>query len=971
MKQRLPPQPSNTPHGSTPHGRTPHGRTPHNASHNASDNKSDNKSDNGSHNASGNASHNASNSKADNKTPHNSVGAAVPSPVSWVDPDGVLADVSTAIRFQGCSAVFIVGETGLGASTLLAQVSSEISPEMSVMPVHGSPALSGVPYGVLAPYLSAVSVEDVTSPVAVLRTIWAQIEQRSAHPGSMVLVIDDAHALDDASAALITELVHAGWAKVVAASKPYPGIPAPLLQLWHDGAAERFDLTPLTRPQGHELCVALLGGEVLSSTSWHFWTESAGNPLLLKVLVREAQRSSILVERHGVWLITGPPPQRSMELVDVVRLQLSRMSPGTREALNLVALAEPASQPLVEQLVGPLAIQELLDHRFIVATEEAQPVLRLRNPVYGEVLRRMVPAARSLQLRQRFIARMDVQTDNAEALLRMVTWSLDCGSAVPDPQLLRAAFLACKLFQNQLALRIASAIRDPDLQMMARAVTARAHYNNGHYDRAAALLERDFTAGNDLAQLMIGSLLWPATRAALGHPPERISQDADLLRTAGRQLAQRLPGDAAGILAATQERASLIELMMFSLTGDYSTMELVLPGVLGRLHRGEPVDAGSMLCNPSRVFALAIAAEQHCAMGRPVTGAQMAMDAIAEMQPRRDEVFFLPEFVVIRCLTAVLSAGEWATAQQLVDRYATSPALGLASFGGGTHVALGFIAIRQGKMSEALRILLPGLEALRISDPQQLFGLAAAMAFYAAASQGLAEEADRLSRDYASVQNVGMFLATVHAQGFFDAGQELLARDGTGISRLRRAADAAARSGAKLLELHALQLCLSLGDSSRLDRFCEVAAAVEGPWARGLAVYGAALRQGTGQSLFNAGSRLKEAQLVQLAVSAYAASLDHFQREKDWDGAAAARTGLATCHADLGLVLLADPTPAPKPVLTQREHAVILLAAEGLTDRQIADQLHISVRTVEGHLYRCYSKLGIGGRDELDSVANL
>ncbi|MCZ2402962.1 helix-turn-helix domain-containing protein [Paenarthrobacter sp. Z7-10] len=891
----------------------------------------------------------------------------MPTPDSWVDPGGILVDVSTAIMLQGCRAVFIVGDTGLGASTLLAQVSSEISPDMSVMPIHGSPALSGVPYGVLAPYLSAVSVEDITSPVAVLRTIWAQIEQRSVHPGSVVLVIDDAHALDDASATLIAELVHAGWAKVVASSKPHPGIPAPLLQLWHDGAAERFDLTPLTRPQGHELCVALLGGEVLSSTSWHFWTESAGNPLLLKVLVREAQRSVILVERHGVWLITGPPPQRSMELVDVVRLQLSRMSAASREALNLVALAEPASRSLVEQLVSVYAVQELLDHRFIAASAELRPTLRLQNPVYGEVLRRMVPAARSLQLRQRFIDRMDVQTDNAEALLRMVTWSLDCGSPVPDQQLLRAAFLACKLFQNQLALRIASAIREPDLQMMARAVTARSHFNSGHYDRAAALLEPDFTAGSDLTQLLIGSLLWPATRAALGHPLERMAQDAELLRSAGRQLAQQTPKDAAGILAATQERASLIELMMFSLSGNYAAMEEVLPGVLER----SAAAAASTHCNRSQAFALSVAAEQLCAIGKPASGAKLALDAIAHLHPRPDEVFFLPEFVLIRCLSAILSSGEWETAQRLVDRYASSPVLALASFGGGTHVALGFIAIRQGKMTDALRVLLPGLEALRISDPQQLFGLAAAMAFYAAASQGLLEEAQRLSTDYSEVHNVGMYLATVHAQGFFDAGEELLVRDGRGIARLLRSADSAAETGAKLLELHALQLCLSLGDTTRLDRFCEVAAAVEGPWAQALAAYGTALRQGTGQALFDAGTQLMEADAVQLASSAYAAALDLFGRAKDWDGAAAARGGLAACHSALGLVRQAAPAPVPKPVLTQREHAVIVLAAEGLTDRQIADQLHISVRTVEGHLYRCYSKLGIGGRDELDKVASL
>lgn len=37
----------------------------------------------------------------------------------------------------------------------------------------------------------------------------------------------------------------------------------------------------------------------------------------------------------------------------------------------------------------------------------------------------------------------------------------------------------------------------------------------------------------------------------------------------------------------------------------------------------------------------------------------------------------------------------------------------------------------------------------------------------------------------------------------------------------------------------------------------------------------------------------------------------------------------------------------------------------GLTNRDISDRLSLSVRTVEGHLYRIFSKLGIDDRDDL------
>jgi DNA-binding CsgD family transcriptional regulator len=51
--------------------------------------------------------------------------------------------------------------------------------------------------------------------------------------------------------------------------------------------------------------------------------------------------------------------------------------------------------------------------------------------------------------------------------------------------------------------------------------------------------------------------------------------------------------------------------------------------------------------------------------------------------------------------------------------------------------------------------------------------------------------------------------------------------------------------------------------------------------------------------------------------------------------------------------------------LTTREREVARLAARGLTNREIADELTISVRTAEGHLARAYTKLGITTREAL------
>ncbi len=54
-----------------------------------------------------------------------------------------------------------------------------------------------------------------------------------------------------------------------------------------------------------------------------------------------------------------------------------------------------------------------------------------------------------------------------------------------------------------------------------------------------------------------------------------------------------------------------------------------------------------------------------------------------------------------------------------------------------------------------------------------------------------------------------------------------------------------------------------------------------------------------------------------------------------------------------------------EPTLTLREIDVLLLLARGYTNRQIAEELHLSPRTVEGHRSNLVSKLGIKSRVEL------
>lgn len=83
----------------------------------------------------------------------------------------------------------------------------------------------------------------------------------------------------------------------------------------------------------------------------------------------------------------------------------------------------------------------------------------------------------------------------------------------------------------------------------------------------------------------------------------------------------------------------------------------------------------------------------------------------------------------------------------------------------------------------------------------------------------------------------------------------------------------------------------------------------------------------------------------------------------------AVMSGATVLDPSVSLELVRSPAERGVTDLTRREAELVALVVEGLPNKAIAARLGISPRTVDGHLARLFSKLGVSTRTELARFA--
>src|SRR4051812_20937055 len=115
-------------------------------------------------------------------------------------------------------------------------------------------------------------------------------------------------------------------------------------------------------------------------------------------------------------------------------------------------------------------------------------------------------------------------------------------------------------------------------------------------------------------------------------------------------------------------------------------------------------------------------------------------------------------------------------------------------------------------------------------------------------------------------------------------------------------------------------------------------------------------------------SAATESSLVYAAVAAGAAGYWSKEAERDTicDAIAAVARGERVLDPGLQSGLFGEiharEVDSERPVLTDREHEILLLIADGKSAPAIGDQLYLSTATVKTHLGHLYEKLGVSDR---------
>jgi DNA-binding CsgD family transcriptional regulator len=229
-----------------------------------------------------------------------------------------------------------------------------------------------------------------------------------------LVLVDDAHLLDDASAALVHQLaVHGRTRLLVVATDGVP-VPGAVSRLWTGELLPRLALEPLPRQETARLLAAGTGDVLEPLTVDRLYRLCQGDLRLLRDLVGAVRgRLTPVPGTDGGLAWRGPVP-----LTDIVRERaapvLDRTGPEERATLERLAFGQPL--PLRLDDLDLRALEHLEADGLVHVDDDG--AVRLAHPLHGPVLRAAAGRLRARRLARTPDSRATALTAESAALAR-------------------------------------------------------------------------------------------------------------------------------------------------------------------------------------------------------------------------------------------------------------------------------------------------------------------------------------------------------------------------------------------------------------------------------------------------------------------------------------------------------------------------------------------------------------------------
>ncbi|MHA7264210.1 helix-turn-helix transcriptional regulator [Arthrobacter sp. TMN-37] len=859
----------------------------------------------------------------------------------------LLQGIADALRRPGSSGAVLVGGTGAGKTALLQQV-LQSGTGAHIVNVRGSSSSRRTPYRALSLLLSEVEPEVLDSPVMVLQALTAAL-RRQAQGGPVIVAVDNAEQLDPASSGVIAQLVNNGVVRVLLAVKDFARADAAFMALWCDGSLQRFEVPALTFAESALFVEAELGDPASRECLEVLWELSGGNPRALRAALLGMARRSLFARENGSWVLLPGRTALGEDLTEAAS-PLPHVSREQRRIVRLTALAGRVPWPVLLGRFRPEDLDSVEECGLIRVDHGPSPMAQCAWPSLADAVAESVPAEEAGALYAEFSLLPGFDAVLAAEPSRHARWLLRAGLTLPPGVALAGARAANRVGDHAGAAEIAErgteSRRGTDLHL--EAITA--DLGQGNFEQAAAraaalgaelspdgpeavrLLLLQARADRHLGQQGSGTLLDEAESRLVGFADPAGDPELEELRRA--------------VLLARAEQASWDGEFLRNARELKETLDSD-DGLAGDLR----VRAETLLCEAWAMTSKQLEAlELGASLCRRLTGADISRSSRVRAVRQVREVYRL--------------AGAAAEGERVLD------AAGLAEGGpgaqGGSPGVLyeGIAEALQGRPGPALRLLVPAFNQLRVRDPEGVLPLAAAGITHAHAQERNLEQAIA----YLPVTEPGpgsawkVRRATRHLQLLVSSLLEVKADAARDLHAL---GEADRLVGADAWALLSLSWAVRLGDRAALEPLTVVSASLQGAFARTCELYAKGLGNGDAELLVQA-AELASAQGDQRFAS---------------DAAQAALRGVAGTRDKNSLRQLQRRVREILPEaaawssagsglerLTTREREVARLAAAGASNKAIAQQMFVSVRTVEGHLYQVYSKLNVSTRNELGEL---